>query len=214
MGMPEKGYFISKRLLDIFVAYVALIIISPVLIVTAVIVRMFMGEPTLFRTERAGLCGKSFTLLKFRSMKNAYDVAGNPLPDEQRITSLGRFIRRNSLDEVLQLLNILKGDMSLVGPRPLPMKYNGLYNERQALRLKVKPGLTGWCQIKYRGNERTWEEKLEQDAYYVDHCSFWFDIHIIVLTMAAVWRRLILNQSGLSTSLDFVGHRNQKNRMK
>lgn len=139
-------------------------------------------------------------LLKFRSMKNLYDENGRLLPDCERATHLGAFLRRTSLDELPQLINVLKGDMSLIGPRPLPLDYIKRYSPRQALRLTVKPGLSGWCQIHFRNGDRSWDDKLELDAYYVEHLSFVLDLRILCLTAVAVVRRMLGNKSGLSTS--------------
>lgn len=143
-------------------------------------------------------------MLKFRSMTNERDAVGKLLPEEERMTGFGKFMRRTSLDELPQMLNVLKGDMTLVGPRPLPTEYTSRYDERQALRLCVKPGLTGWCQVLYHGGDRKWEEKLDQDAFYVEHRSLRLDARILSMTAAALLRRFLRNQSGLSTSRAFL----------
>ena len=204
MSVSRNLYSFSKRIADILLALSALLLLSPLLITVAVMVRLSLGRPVLFRSKRAGLDGKPFVLLKFRSMTDTCDATGSLLPDDQRITGFGRLIRRGSLDELPQLLNVIAGDMSLVGPRPLPLEYNARYDQRQAQRLSVKPGLTGWCQVQYHGNHRTWEEKFEQDLYYVEHQSLRLDVSILIRTVMAVGARIAKNRTGLSTSPTFV----------
>ena len=155
---------------------------------------------------RTGRNGVPFKLYKFRSMTNAVDQGGKLLPDDQRITAYGRLIRKTSLDELPQLFNIVRGDMSLVGPRPLPMQYNELYDDEQKKRMNVLPGLTGWTQVHFSGTDRTWEKKLQLDIYYVEHQSFFLDLYIVFLTFSAIVTRFFKNKSGLSTSNeDFHG---------
>jgi sugar transferase EpsL len=205
MSGSKLGYKIVKRIMEVLVSGVMLFCLMPILVLTALLVWFSMGCPFLFKAERAGRGGRPFMMLKFRTMTNARNAHGELLPDDQRITRIGRIIRKFSIDELPQLINVLKGQMSLVGPRPLPIHYNTLYDELQATRLNVKPGLTGWCQVQYRGDGKTWEEKLEQDAYYVKRRSLLFDLRIISLTVGAMLRRLVLNRGGLSTSSAFEG---------
>jgi len=194
----------GKRLVDVILTAFALVLLSPVLVVLAVLVRWRLGSPVLFRQQRPGLHGRAFTLLKFRTMTDARDAAGNLLPDEQRLTSFGRFLRRTSLDELPELLNVLKGDMSLVGPRPLLMQYLDRYTPDQMRRHEVKPGITGWAQIKGR-NALSWEEKFALDVWYVDHLSLWLDLKIILLTVWKVLRREGISQEGFATMPEFMG---------
>ncbi len=189
-------YRVAKRILDIAVA-VPFLALLPVL---ALVVRLAMGRPVLFTEKRAGLHGEPFTLLKFRSMTNERDSEGRLYPDHRRITPFGRFMRRTGVDELPQLLNVIKGDMSLVGPRALPVSYVAHYDARQGIRLTVKPGLTGWCQVNFRGRTRSWNAKLEQDVYYVKHRSLWLDLRIIAMTFGALLRRFRLNPNGATTS--------------
>ena len=209
----KRLYATTKRLMDIIAAGIAINLLAPLLLVIALFAWLMLGHPVLYKSRRAGLNGKPFIIFKFRSMTNERDASGQILPDNQRITPFGKALRRTSLDELPQLYNVLKGDMAIVGPRPLPVNYNSLYDERQAMRLLVKPGLTGWCQVKYRGTGKTWQEKLEQDAYYVENCGFLLDVRIILMTIAALIRRFSLNESGLSTSLsafESVGKKQEK----
>jgi sugar transferase EpsL len=181
-----------KRSMDILGALTGLLFLSPVLAVVAVLIRIQLGTPVLFKQQRPGLHGKPFYMLKFRTMSNAHDEAGNLLPDAQRVTWLGNFLRKTSLDEFPELFNILKGEMSLVGPRPLLMQYLPLYSTEQARRHEVKPGLTGWAQINGR-NAISWEQKFEYDVWYVDHQSFWFDVKILFMT---AWK--VICRDGIS----------------
>ena len=178
----------GKRLLDILVAGTALIILSPILAVLFVLARWKLGSPVLFRQVRPGKNGEPFTLVKFRSMTDARDAEGELLPDGKRLTRLGRFLRASSLDELPELWNILKGEMSLVGPRPLLMQYLPYYTPRENLRMTVLPGLTGWAQINGR-NEIGWDQRLEFDAWYVEHISLWLDLKILCLTVVKVVKR-------------------------
>ncbi|MDR2522965.1 MAG: sugar transferase, partial [Synergistaceae bacterium] len=177
-----------KRLLDVLGALAGLILLSPVLLTLTVLVRRRMGPPAIFAQRRAGLTGKPFVLYKFRSMDSARDERGKLLPDEARLTDFGKFLRRCSLDELPQLWNVLKGDMSLVGPRPLLLDYVPLYDETQRKRLLVKPGITGWAQVNGR-NAISWEEKFTLDVWYVEHYNFWLDVKIFFLTLWKILRR-------------------------
>lgn len=200
-----KGTSLVKRLLDIVITIPALIILSPILILIGILVGIFHGFPILFRQKRPGHHGKIFTIYKFRTMQNLEDESGNPLPDEKRLTKFGRFLRAASLDELPELFNVVKGEMSLVGPRPLLIAYLPLYNERQARRHEVLPGITGWAQIHGR-NELTWPEKFELDLWYVDHQSLWLDIKILALTTIKVLKREGISQPGKATAELFKGN--------
>ncbi len=169
-----------------------------------VLIRIKLGTPVLFKQKRPGLNGNPFTLYKFRSMTNARNVKGDLLPDYKRFTPFSNFLRRSSLDELPELLNVLKGEMSLVGPRPLLMQYLGRYNVKQARRHNVKPGITGWAQINGR-NAISWEEKFNLDIWYVDNLSFWLDLKIIILTVIYVFKRDGINQAGHVTAEEFKG---------
>lgn len=186
MSRPGGLYpAVGKRLLDCLLAGCAIICGSPLLILIAIVVRMGMGSPILFRQERPGLGGKPFTLFKFRSMNQARDAAGKLLPDDARLTRLGRLLRASSLDELPELVNILLGDMSLVGPRPLLMRYLSLYTPQQARRHEVRPGLSGWAQISGR-NAISISRRVELDVWYVDHLGLWLDLRILLLTLPRV----------------------------
>ena len=181
-----------KRIFDLIVSIILLLIfIIPILLIS-IVVLISMGSPILFKQKRPGLHGKPFYIYKFRTMTNETDEHGNLLPNEQRITKLGKVLRKLSLDELPQLFNVLKGDISLVGPRPLLMEYLPLYNEEQARRHEVKPGITGWAQVNGR-NAITWEERFELDVWYVDNQSFWLDIKILLLTVLKVFKREGIN---------------------
>jgi len=194
----------GKRTLDLALSTLALVLLSPILAVIALFVRIKLGSPVLFRQQRPGLHGKPFTLLKFRTMTDARDADGNLLPDEQRLTSFGQFLRRTSLDELPELFNVLKGDMSLVGPRPLLMQYLERYTPEQMRRHEVKPGITGWAQVNGR-NALSWEEKFALDVWYVDHLSLRLDLKIILLTVWKVLRREGISQDGFATMPEFMG---------
>lgn len=194
----------GKRLLDLFLTIPALILLTPVLILVAVLVRIKLGSPVLFQQRRAGLGGEPFTLFKFRSMDVAHDAQGSLLPDSERLTRFGRFLRGSSLDELPELINVLKRDMSLVGPRPLVMKYLDLYTPEQFRRHETLPGITGWAQINGR-NALSWEEKFALDVWYVDHQSFWLDVKIIALTIVNLIRREGISQPGHATAQEFKG---------
>ena len=175
----------GKRVCDVVIGVPAVIVLSPVLLLIAVLVRIGLGSPVLFTMQRPGLKGKPFVLYKFRTMRDAVDESGQSLPDEQRLTSLGRALRLLSLDELPELYNVLNGDMSLVGPRPLRMEYLDWYTPEQMRRHEVPPGITGWAQIHGR-NAISWERKLELDAWYVNHVSWWIDVKILLLTLPKV----------------------------
>ena len=193
-----------KRLFDCVSASVALILFSPILLIVAFLIRQKLGSPVLFSQLRPGLNGQPFRMFKFRSMLDAQDAQGNPLPDDQRLTSFGSLLRSTSLDELPGLWNVLKGDMSLVGPRPLLMEYLPLYNAEQAKRHNVRPGLTGWAQINGR-NAISWEQKFKLDTWYVEHRSFWLDIKIILLTIKKVLVRDGISAEGEVTMSKFMG---------
>ena len=177
-----------KRFLDIVLSAGAIVVLSPVMAVTAVLVRVKLGSPVIFKQRRPGKDEKIFEMYKFRSMTDARDENGELLPDEVRLTSFGKKLRASSLDELPELFNILKGDMSVVGPRPLLVQYLPLYNAQQKRRHEVRPGVTGYAQVHGR-NAITWEEKFEKDVYYVDHISFWGDWKIILQTIRAVVKK-------------------------
>lgn len=195
-----------KRVLDVVCGSLALLFLSPLLLLLAILVSLKMGRPVLFKQQRPGLHGEPFRFLKFRSMTNARDANGALLPDDQRITRFGAFLRKTTLDELPALLNVLKGDMSLVGPRPLLMKYLPLYSKEQARRHDVKPGLTGWAVVNGR-NAISWEEKFRLDVWYVDHQSFWLDIKILLKTVALIFRRSGVSAEGHATMPEFRGSR-------
>lgn len=193
-----------KRLLDLSTSSIILTIVSPVIISTALIVKKNIGSPILFTQTRAGQYGKPFNIYKFRTMTNETDAEGNLLPDKDRLTQTGKLLRKYSLDELPQLFNVLKGDISLVGPRPLLMEYNDLYNSSQRRRLDVKPGITGWAQVNGR-NSLSWEEKFELDVWYVDNQSFLLDLKILYLTVLKVVKPEGINQTHETTMPVFTG---------
>ncbi len=193
-----------KRFLDIVGAAMGLVVLSPVLAVVAFLIWWQMGAPVLFRQTRPGLHGKPFEMVKFRTMRDAIDAQGNPLPDSERLTRLGRFLRASSLDELPELWNVLKGDMSLVGPRPLLMEYLPLYSPEQARRHEVRPGVTGWAQVNGR-NAISWDQKFALDVWYLDNRSLWLDLKIIWLTIRKVARREGISAKGEATMSKFTG---------
>ncbi len=195
-----------KRLLDIIGAGLGLLLCAPGLLIIAWRVRRQMGSPVLFRQTRPGLRGRPFQMIKFRTMRDATDAQGRTLPDAERLTPLGRFLRGSSLDELPGLWNVLTGEMSLVGPRPLLMEYLPLYSPQQARRHEVRPGVTGWAQINGR-NALSWDEKFALDVWYVDNRSLWLDIRIIGLTIAKVLRRDGISAAGEATMPKFEGTR-------
>jgi lipopolysaccharide/colanic/teichoic acid biosynthesis glycosyltransferase len=204
MPLIPNGIPISKRVFDLFLTIPALVLLSPVIGVVAVLVAIFLGRPVIFCQMRPGYRHKLFPLYKFRSMTNATDQQGSLLPDEQRLTRLGRFLRSTSLDELPELANILRGEMSIVGPRPLFARYLDRYSPEQARRHHVLPGLTGWAQVNGR-NAISWEEKFRLDVWYVDHWSFWLDLKILALTVWKVIRREGISQEGQATAEEFRG---------
>jgi sugar transferase EpsL len=195
---------VVKRLFDIFGSVFLLILLAPLLGLIALSVRVALGAPVLLRQTRPGFNGKPFTFLKFRSMTEARDEMGNLLPDGQRLTPFGGWLRRVSLDELPQLANVLRGDMSLVGPRPLLMEYLPLYSARQARRQDVRPGVTGWAQVNGR-NAISWEEKFEYDVWYVEHQSFALDMKILIMTLARLFQRADISHGGHATMPRFTG---------
>lgn len=198
-----------KRLFDIIASSLALILLSPVIAITAYFIHKKLGSPVLFRQVRPGLKGKPFEMIKFRTMKDAVDKNGQSLPDSERLTSFGMKLRSTSLDELPGLWNVLKGDMSLVGPRPLLMQYLPLYNQDQSRRHDVRPGVTGWAQINGR-NAIGWNEKFKFDVWYVDNQSLWLDIKILLLTIKKVFIKEGISADEHVTMPDFIGNHNEK----
>ena len=203
--MFPPGAPITKRLFDLLAASLGLLVISPVLLAVAILVRIYHGSPVLFGQKRPGLHGQPFRIFKFRTMTDARAADGSPLPDEQRLTRLGRFLRASSLDELPELFNVLRGEMSLVGPRPLLMQYLERYSPEQSRRHDVLPGITGWVQVNGR-NALTWEDKFRLDVWYVDHWSFWLDMKILFLTVSKVFKREGISQPGHATMEEFMGN--------
>lgn len=193
-----------KRAFDLGVSMMALVVLSPLLSILALMIRCKLGSPILFKQRRPGWHGKPFHVYKFRTMTNDRGTNGNLLPDDQRLPPLGQFLRKTSLDELLQLFNVLKGDLSLVGPRPLLMEYLPLYTPEQARRHEVRPGITGWAQVNGR-NAISWEDKFKLDVWYVDHQSFWLDMKILLLTVFKVFRSKGISQEGHVTMERFRG---------
>lgn len=193
-----------KRFFDIVASAIALTLLSPIIAIVAWKISKKLGSPVLFRQIRPGLNGKPFTMIKFRTMRDAVDKNGNPLPDSERMTPFGNFLRSTSLDELPELWNVFKGDMSLVGPRPLLMEYLPLYSKEQARRHEVRPGVTGWAQINGR-NAISWEEKFKLDVWYVDNQSFWLDLKILFLTVKKVFIRDGISAAGEATMSKFTG---------
>lgn len=197
---------IFKRIIDFVFSLIIFIVVLPILIFISVLIILVNKQYPLFFQQRPGQHGKIIKLIKFRTMRDLYDEKGNQLLDKYRITKIGRFIRSTSLDELPQLINVLKGDMSLVGPRPLLVKYLSLYNDFQARRHEVKPGITGWTQVNGR-NALSWEKKFEMDVWYVDHVSFLLDMKIILMTLRKVLIREGINQAGQATTTPFEGNK-------
>ena len=197
-----------KRLFDITAASAALVVLSPVYVITAYKVSKNLGSPVLFRQTRPGLDGKPFEMIKFRTMKDAIDSAGNPLPDSERLTDFGKMLRNSSLDELPELWNVIKGDMSLVGPRPLLMEYLPLYSKEQARRHNVRPGITGYAQVNGR-NAIGWDKKFELDTWYVDNQSLLLDIKILIKTVKKVVVKDGISADGEATMSKFTGSQNQ-----
>lgn len=195
----------SKHLFDFFAAFLGLIFFSPILLIIAFLVRIFHGTPILFKQQRPGYKGTPFHIYKFRTMTNRNAPDGSLLPDAERMTRLGHFLRTTSLDELPELLNILRGEMSLVGPRPLLMQYLPLYNAEQMHRHDALPGITGWAQINGR-NAISWQEKFKFDVWYVENWSFWLDLKILWLTFSKVFKREGISQEGEATMGVFQGN--------
>lgn len=194
----------AKRILDIPVAAGGLFLLFPVLIIVSLMIRREMGSPVFFRQTRPGLHGKPFEMLKFRTMRDVTGPDGTPLPDAERLTQIGRFLRSSSLDELPELWNVLKGDMSLVGPRPLLVEYLPLYSPEQGRRHEVRPGITGWAQVNGR-NAISWEEKFALDVWYVDNRTTWLDLKIAWLTIRKVLKREGISATGEATMSKFKG---------
>jgi lipopolysaccharide/colanic/teichoic acid biosynthesis glycosyltransferase len=201
------AYDAQKRTLDVAVAGLGLVVLSPVLLAIAGAIRLRMGAPVVFRQTRPGRDGRPFVLLKFRTMTDRRGPDGAPLPDADRLTALGRWLRRTSLDELPELVNVVRGDMSLVGPRPLLAEYLELYTPEQARRHEVRPGITGWAQVNGR-NATTWDQRFAHDRYYVDHRSMRLDLHILRRTVAQVLTGAGVTQPGAATMPRFTGSTN------
>ena len=193
-----------KRIIDFLLALIGLMLASPILLIVAILVKTKLGSPILFRQQRVGLNGEIFEMVKFRTMKDATDSEGNPLPDEERLTKFGQLLRKTSLDELPELWNVLKGDMSLVGPRPLLVEYLPLYSKEQMKRHNVRPGITGYAQVNGRNNI-SWTKKFELDVYYVENFSLWLDVKILFQTVAKVLGQADINQEGNVTMDKFNG---------
>jgi sugar transferase EpsL len=196
---------LSKRILDLIVAFWGVVILSPVILLVAILVRIFLGTPILFRQTRPGYKGKPFTVYKFRTMTDVRDAQGNLLSDDVRLTKFGRFLRASSLDELPELFNVLRGEMSFIGPRPLLMQYLPLYSPEQMRRHDVHPGLTGWAQVNGR-NAIDWQTRFALDVWYVDHWSFWLDVKIFFMSLWKVIRHEGINQAGQATTEYFKGN--------
>lgn len=199
-------YKFFKRLIDIICSLIGLILFFPILLVVALLVRINLGSPVFFTQTRLGKDGKEFKMIKFRTMKDSLDKFGQLLPDEQRLTKFGKILRSTSLDELPELINVLKGDMTLVGPRPLLVEYKELYSERQFRRHEVYPGITGWAQINGR-NAISWNVRFELDVWYVDNISFLLDMKILVMTILKVIKRDGINEQGQASMSKFTGNK-------
>lgn len=207
--MLTNGISIAKRVFDLVLTIPGLFLISPLLILIALAVRVYLGKPVLFKQQRPGYKGKPFENIKFRTMIDARDAKGGSLPDEARLTRLGSFLRSYSLDELPELFNVLRGEMSLVGPRPLLMQYLERYTPEQARRHDTLPGITGWAQVNGR-NALTWEDKFLLDVWYVDNWSFWLDVKILWMTFGKVISREGISQPGHATADEFMGMQTEK----
>jgi len=202
--MSRRQGHVAKRALDLALTVPALVFLSPVIVILGGLVRILLGPPVLFRQQRPGLHGEPFTIIKFRTMADARDEQGRLLPDSHRLTSFGRFLRRTSLDELPELVNVVRGDMSLVGPRPLRIEYLDRYSRKQARRHEVPPGITGWALVHGR-NELPWEEKFALDVWYVDNRSLGLDLKILWMTVWTIIRGRGINSPGSATTEDFMG---------
>lgn len=209
MSLFPKGMPLNKRLLDLFLILISAPLTLPVLLILSLLTLVFHGTPILFTQIRPGYKGKPFKMYKFRSMTNARDSQGNLLPDEARLTRFGKFLRASSLDELPELLNVLRGEMSLVGPRPLLMQYLSRYSPEQARRHDVYPGISGWAQINGRNN-LSWQDKFELDVWYVDHRSIALDLKIILRTLIKVIQREGISEPGNATAREFMGNEGQE----
>ena len=198
-----------KRVIDISVSLLAIILLSPLLLVTAMLILLLLGRPIFYTQQRPGLHGIPFRIIKFRTMRNSVDTKGQPLPDEERLTKVGRFLRSTSIDELPELLNILIGQMSLIGPRPLLMEYLPLYSKEQMRRHEVRPGLTGLAQVNGR-NALSWEERLKFDVDYVDNVSFWLDLKIVIKSSMVVLSRKGIEYQGTVSDEKFKGTHHEK----
>jgi sugar transferase EpsL len=207
--MFPEGIPLSKRTFDLVLTCVSLVILSPFLLLLALAVRLVHGSPVLFTQTRPGFFGKPFKIYKFRTMTDRRDAQGDLLPDAERITRLGRFLRASSLDELPELFNVFRGEMSLVGPRPLLMQYLTRYTPEQARRHAVLPGITGWAQVNGR-NALTWDDKFRLDVWYVENWSFWLDLRILGMTVVKVVRLEGISQPGHTTSEEFMGSESQE----
>ncbi len=205
MSLFPQGIPITKRLFDLLLTIPGLLLVSPVLALTALLVRVYHGSPVLFRQLRPGYRSNPFYLYKFRTMRDLRDAQGELLPDEQRLTRLGRLLRASSLDELPELFHVLRGEMSLVGPRPLLMQYLDRYSTEQARRHDVLPGITGWAQINGR-NALTWQDKFRLDVWYVDHRSLGLDVRILLLTFWKIFSQEGISQPGRATADEFMGN--------
>lgn len=203
-----RGVPVQKRLFDLLLTVPGMILLSPILGITALMLLLTEGRPILFKQARGGLHGKVFFIYKFRTMREGYDEQGLPLPDDKRISPMGKFLRATSLDELPELIKVLTGEMSLVGPRPLMAKYLERYSPQQRRRHEVLPGITGWAQINGR-NALTWEERFALDIWYVDHWSFWLDLKILAMTLLKVIQREGISQPGHVTMTEFMGTKEQ-----
>lgn len=196
---------VVKRTIDIVCSGLGLIVLSPILLITAILIRVKLGSPIFFTQDRLGKDGKVFKMIKFRTMLDAVDKWGEPLPDEERMTSFGQLLRSTSIDELPELINVFKGDMSLVGPRPLLVEYKELYSPEQFRRHEVRPGITGWAQVNGRNNI-SWCKKFELDVWYIDNKSLLMDMKILIMTVLKVIKRADINQDGEVTVEDFNGY--------
>jgi lipopolysaccharide/colanic/teichoic acid biosynthesis glycosyltransferase len=207
--MFPQGVPYSKRIFDLLLTVIGLALLSPILLLIALAVRLAHGSPVLFTQLRPGRFGEPFYIYKFRTMTEARDAQGKLLPDAERLTRLGRFLRASSLDELPELFNVLRGEMSLVGPRPLLMQYLGRYSPEQARRHAVLPGITGWAQVNGR-NALTWQDKFRLDVWYVDNWSFWLDLRILGMTLWKVIKREGISQPGHATAEEFMGNETEE----